>query len=108
MEMGPLATESRGHLQADLSWRVLQGILVLGLHFSQLGLLVPATQAASCAVGKNRLYKRRVLEPPPQTVLSINKAAYGEARVDGDGQEGRGRVQRESGRRRKEAGQASQ
>ena len=87
---------------------MLRGILALGLHSSQLGLLVPATQAASCAVGKNRLYKRRVLEPPPQTVLSINKAAYGETRVDGDGQGGRGSVQGESGSRRKEAGQASQ
>lgn len=51
-----------------------------GLHYSQLGLLVPVTQAVSCAACKNRLQERRVLELPPQelAVLSINKAAYGE------------------------------
>lgn len=46
---------------------------------SQLGLLVPVTQAVSCAAGKNRLRERRASELPPRerAVLSINKAAYG-------------------------------
>lgn len=56
-----------------------------GLCFSHLGLLVPAPQAASCAEGKNRLQEQTVRAATLGSLLSVNKAAYGEAELMGKG-----------------------